>query len=76
MAHFRGTLQGARGQVSRLGHKSTGITAVLQSWNGAVRVELVHGDDGHDYCVVRQEPHHGAGVHDSVVSFKVGEPTG
>ena len=40
MARYRGTLQGCRGEASRLGHSSSGLTTVAASWQGAVRVEL------------------------------------
>lgn len=44
MAKFYGTVQGSRGQASRLGHES--ITTVAASWEGAVRVHLTeeHGE--------------------------------
>jgi hypothetical protein len=42
MAHFRGTVKGARSEASRLGHKGTGITVVAQSWDGEIAVELWH----------------------------------
>lgn len=44
MAHFRGTLKGSRGIVSRLGHKVHGITANLNGWNHGVWVELMYND--------------------------------
>ena len=45
MAHFRGTIQGSRGQASRLGGAKSGLQAHLGSWYGAVSVQLyVHKD--------------------------------
>lgn len=61
MAHFYGTLQGARGEASRLGHKSSGLQTVAASWNGAVRVSLEHRD-GKDYATVELRPWHGRGT--------------
>ena len=40
MAHYRGTIQGGRGEASRLGHKSTGIHSTVASWSGAVKVRV------------------------------------
>lgn len=41
MAHFIGKLQGARGEASRLGTKSTGMVAKARGWEigGEVRAE-------------------------------------
>lgn len=38
MAHFRAEIRGARGVASRLGHKNTGISTLLQTWGYDVRV--------------------------------------
>ncbi len=38
MAPLRGTLQGTRGETSRLGHKE--ITSVLSTWEGRVTTTL------------------------------------
>ena len=61
MAHFRGTLQGARGEASRLGTRSSGLQTVAASWQGAVRVEL-YERDGYDCARISLTPHRGAGV--------------
>jgi hypothetical protein len=48
MAHFRATIQGSRGEASRLGGMSSGITARVNGWSGGVRVEAAHeGDEDH-----------------------------
>ena len=49
MAHFRGTVQGSRGEASRLGGKGSGIEAVVASWNVRVRT-IMYDKDGVD-CV-------------------------
>ena len=47
MAHFRGTVKGGRGEASRLGHKTTGLSTTCNSWNLGIKVEaVVH--DGQD----------------------------
>lgn len=48
MAQFRATIEGQRGEASRLGSKASGITARINGWNGGVRVEAAHRD-GKDY---------------------------
>lgn len=41
MAQFRAVIYGQRGQASRLGGKSSGITAQVNGWNLGVTVEAV-----------------------------------
>lgn len=46
MARFYGTIQGARGEATRLGHASSGLRVTAQSWEGRVYVNLsADGDD-------------------------------
>lgn len=61
MAHYRGTIQGSRGEASRLGHKSTGLVVEAQSWSGKIVTRLFERD-GQDMAVVSMEPHKGTGV--------------
>ena len=44
MARFRGTVQGGRGSVSRLGHTATGMVTVTNGWDSGVKVEAVAGE--------------------------------
>lgn len=44
MAQFRATIQGGRGEASRLGSKTTGIDASINGWTGGVRVVAEHID--------------------------------
>ena len=60
MAHFYGTLKGARGEASRLGTKSSGLRTVAASWQGAVDVWL-YEKDGRDYASISLMPWRGAG---------------
>ena len=39
MAQFKAEIQGNRGSVSRLGHKTTGISSHTCGWNSGIRVE-------------------------------------
>ena len=42
MAHFRGSVRGNRGGVSRLGSKQSGLVVTASGWNIGVRVVLAH----------------------------------
>lgn len=64
MAQFRGTVQGHRGQASRLGSKSSGLDVDAQSWEGAVKTRLWHetlGDNDSDFVRVTMHKHYGQG---------------
>lgn len=52
MAHFRGSIQGSRGEVSRLAGKNSGLSAYLNSWQGGVHVYL-YERDGEDFARVQ-----------------------
>lgn len=47
MAQFRATIQGQRGQASRLGSKSGGMSATVNGWNVGVSIEASH-ENGRD----------------------------
>ena len=51
MAHFRATIQGQRGLVSRLGSKKSGIHATVNGWDEGIEVRARH-QDGKDCFVV------------------------
>ena len=53
MAQFRGTVEGQRGEASRLGSKSSGLTVTANGWNIGVRVFVEH-IDGRDVIHVQQ----------------------
>lgn len=40
MSKYYGTLQGAKGGVSRCGTANSGLTTIAASWHGAIRVHL------------------------------------
>ena len=63
MAHFIGSVQGQRGEASRLGGKKSGLTAYAASWQGGVRVSLYHDETtGKDRVCIALAKHWGAGV--------------
>ena len=63
MAHFYGTLQGNRGEASRLGTKDSGINTIAAGWGGAIRTirTSVYHSDGRDMYRVELIPWHGSG---------------
>jgi len=63
VAQFYGLIKGARGEASRLGHKTSGMDATAASWEGSVSVRLWHDKKtGRDMARVSLEPWHGSGV--------------
>lgn len=62
MAHFYGTLQGNRGEATRMGHKGSGITTYTASWEGAIRVYAYYDEEKkQDFVVVSKTAWHGRG---------------
>jgi len=47
MAQFRATIQGRRGDASRLGDKRSGLDVRANGWDSGVRVQASH-EDGKD----------------------------
>lgn len=60
MARFYGTIQGARGEATRLGHKNSGMRVTAQSYNGDVMVNLNAAGDT-DVAFIAVEGHDGTG---------------
>ena len=54
MAQFRAEIKGGKGSVSRLGHKTTGISSHTCGWESGIRVEGYHDDDLGDIFLVWQ----------------------
>lgn len=67
MAQFRGRIITNRGQVSRLGHKSTGLTLEANGWNSGVRIEAFNDGDGD-----RFEVYATGGSNDNAGPFRLG----
>lgn len=55
MAHFRGVVQGQRGDASRLGSAKSGLTVVAQAWGGQVVTRLWQDGHGRDFVRVYVE---------------------
>lgn len=75
MAQFRATIQGNRGEVSRLGTKASGMLATINGWNVGVFVEAGTTREGEDtitVCVTGGSN----GDKPSYVAFTIGEKCG
>ena len=44
MAEFRGTVQGNRGEASRLGHKNSGLVTECNTWQFGVRCKAYYNE--------------------------------
>ena len=54
MAQFKAEIKGNRGSVSRLGHKTTGISSHTCGWDTGIRVEGHFDEDLGDIFMVYQ----------------------
>ena len=45
MAHFYGSMQGNRGEATRMGTKDSGFYAHIRGWDVGVRVELYYNEE-------------------------------
>ena len=52
MAQFYASIQGNRGQATRMGTKNSGIQGHIRGWDVGVAVECSVDKDGHDVCYV------------------------
>mgnify|MGYP001598349603 CR=1 FL=1 len=63
MAHFYGTVQGFRGEASRLGSLESGMEVYCASWNGAVRCKAWYNSKKKiDILTIELVPWQGNGV--------------
>lgn len=75
MAQFFGQVEGSRGEVHRLGTKSSGLVVFAASWSGRIKIELYHDEDsGEDRFHVIQDTHKGAGIYENIASGVLGKP--
>jgi len=71
VAHFRAVIRGSRGEASRLGHKSSGIYARVQTWGWDVVVDARHNEqDGNDWAEV-ELVHHTTGQRVAVLDVNL-----
>lgn len=65
MARFYGTLQGNRGEATRMGHPNGGLTTYAASWSGAIRCHC-YDKDGEDYVRVSHTTWQGSGINETI----------
>ena len=73
MAQFRAEIKGGRQPVSRLGHKTTGITSHTCGWSSGIRVEGHYDEDLGDIFMVYQTCGSGHGIRDVLIGKLVGD---
>ena len=73
MAQFKAEIQGNRGSVSRLGHKTTGIQGHICGWESGIRVEGYHDKELGDIFLVYQTGGSGFKHKEVLVGKLVGE---
>lgn len=59
MARFRGTVQGNRGEASRLGHVTTGLSVTARGWSTGVDVECKVENNKDVFYVYKVNPSQG-----------------
>ena len=73
MAQFRAEIKGGRGSVSRLGHKTTGITSHTCGWSSGIRVEGHYDEELGDIFLVYQTSGSGFKGREVLIGKLVGE---
>ena len=69
MAHFYGSVKGARGEATRLGGKGGGMKAIAAGWEGAIRTTVYHDEaTGNDMYRVELIPWGSSGGSARVIS--------
>lgn len=63
MAQFYASIQGARGEATRLGHKTSGITGHIRGWNLGGRVNMEYDERAKiDVCEIEVTSGSGGGT--------------
>ena len=73
MAQFKAEIQGNRGSVSRLGHKTTGIQGHICVWDSGIRVEGHFDNELGDVFLVWQTSGSGRSKKDVLLGKLVGD---
>ena len=71
MARFYGSIQGNRGNATRMGTPNSGFTAWAAGWQGRVVIEI-DDRDGVDWARVSLAKHHGHGTSQLLYDGPVG----
>ena len=72
MAQFKAEIQGNRGSVSRLGHKTTGIKSHTCGWDSGIKVEGHYDEDLGDIFMIYQTSGSGLKRPDVLIGKLVG----
>ena len=73
MAQFKAEIKGNRGSVSRLGHKTTGISSHTCGWESGIKVEGHYDEDLGDIFMVYQTSGSGFKKASTLIGKLVGE---
>ena len=73
MAQFKAEIKGNRGSVSRLGHKTTGISSHTCGWNSGIKVEGHFDEELGDIFLVWQTSGSGLKKTSTLLGKLVGE---
>lgn len=72
MAHFYASIQGNRGEATRMGSKDSGISGHIRGWHVGARVDMDH-EDGKDVVrVYRTSGSQGYSRQELIAEFKEG----
>ena len=71
MAQFRGTIQGGRGETSRLGHKSSGLLLQANGWDIGAEVSLRWNEQEQrdELCISLTHGSNGNGIKKPIGTF-------
>lgn len=69
MAQFYGSIQGNRGEATRLGSRSSGMVATVNGWDVGARVVIRHIDGEDVIYVYRTGGSNNAVAHEMIAEF-------
>ena len=72
MSRFYGTVQGNRGQATRCGNASSGLTTETAGWDGCIEVTVYDRDGDGDGFIVSMQPWMGSGDKVGIASGIIG----
>jgi len=72
MSRFYGTVQGNRGQATRCGNSTSGITTEAAGWGGCIEVQVYEVNGYTDGFSVTMKPWHGNGDSVRIASGVIG----
>ena len=76
MSHFRGTVIGGRGETSRLGHKTTGLTTNCNTWDLGIKVDVRFVNGQNIFKVYKTGGSNGASSPELITTIVLDEESG